>query len=160
MIREPRAKAARPASLFSKLPFVSGNALSALLSLAKKEKPPDAVSRRTLQRVRDTHCQTMTPCGPLHRNIEIEDTSGATMSIEVQDPLAMLYQVCISSMCFSSLIQPLIAGTSPTRPLGIILYCDEVMPGNPLAVKAERKLWAWYWTIHELGPAALSNEDS
>lgn len=157
---EPRAKAARPASLYSKLPFVSGRALSALLSLAKKEKLPEATSRRTLQRGRDKDCHTLTPYGPLHRNIEIEDTSGATMSIEVQDPLAMLYQVCISSMCFSSLLQPLLVGTSPTKPLGIIMYCDEVLPGNPLAVKTERKIWAWYWTIHELGQAALSNEDS
>eukprot|EP00959_Pyramimonas_sp_CCMP1952_P316946 6634089-Pyramimonas_sp.AAC.1 len=34
------------------------------------------------------------------------------------------------------------------------------MPGNALAQTLHMKCWGWYWSILELGPTTLSNEDA
>jgi hypothetical protein len=36
---------------------------------------------------------------------------------------------------------------------------DEVLPGNQLGYKSSRKMWCLYWTILDLGSAAVSDED-
>ena len=44
-------------------------------------------------------------------------------------------------------------------PWSLILYADEILPGNQLAYKNKRKMWGIYWTILNLGSAALSDEE-
>ena len=48
--------------------------------------------------------------------------------------------------------------SSVDKPWSLILYCDELVPGNVLG-RAERKLWAICSTFQELGQEALSHED-
>ena len=40
------------------------------------------------------------------------------------------------------------------------MYTDEVEPGNELAARHERKLYAFYFAIRECGPLILSNTDA
>ena len=47
---------------------------------------------------------------------------------------------------------------SPERPWHTILYADEFVAQNPLAVKQTRKAWALYLSFKEFGAEALSNE--
>ena len=42
----------------------------------------------------------------------------------------------------------------------LILYSDEVSPGNQLKANNKRRLQTFYWTVKELGPKALSSEDA
>ena len=65
----------------------------------------------------------------------------------------------VCTMLVSAICWPLALSSSPTTPLTLCLYADEVLPGNPLAVTTDRKLWCFYWTVLEFGSAALSNED-
>ena len=149
---EPARKAARQSCLQSKLPFISSNALSAMLKLAKTEELPDATSARSLRRCRDRDVAVETPYGSLHQQVKVGDTV-----VEVQHPLAMMYQVCKTSGDFAGLVKSL--SCSPTDPLRIIVYADEVLPGNPLAVTTERKLWVFYWSVLDFGASVLSHED-
>ena len=41
--------------------------------------------------------------------------------------------------------------SSPASKWSLVLYCDEVSPGNQLAYKHERKAWAIYWSFAEFG---------
>ena len=50
--------------------------------------------------------------------------------------------------------------SSPEAPWNIILYTDEVTPGNPLATANQRRFHAVYWSLAELGTDALSHEES
>ena len=44
--------------------------------------------------------------------------------------------------------------------MNIVLYSDEVTPGNVMAINHRRKFHAIYWSFLELGPNALSREES
>ena len=48
--------------------------------------------------------------------------------------------------------------SSEARPWRLILYSDEVTPGNQLKVDNKRKIQAIYWSLHEFHPK-LSDED-
>ena len=159
---EPKPKMARTSCLQSRLPFIYSNGLSAILRLAKDEALPEATSRRSLQRARDKDVQVDTPYGKLHQTIDLDTVAGDVVHAEIQHPLAMLHRVCATSTGFSSLLQKSLGSkpNTPASPLRLVFYTDEVLPGNPLAVKNERKLWAFYWTILDLGPAALSHEEN
>ena len=151
---EPDKKISKQSCLQSRLPYISGNALSAMLKLSKAEQlPTEATSTRSLRRARDKEIDALTPYGKLHKKVSLSGTE-----LEVQNPLALMYHLCKHSACFSGLMRELPA-SSPVAPLNLVIYADEVLPGNPLAVTQERKLWCFYWSILEFGAAALSDEE-
>lgn len=47
--------------------------------------------------------------------------------------------------------------STPDQPWQMILYTDEIVPGNPLAPANSRKVWAWYMTFLEFGPSRVCN---
>ena len=49
---------------------------------------------------------------------------------------------------------------SPEAPWRIVLYTDEVTPGNQLLMDNLRKMWVAYLSFLELGPAALADENA
>jgi hypothetical protein len=49
---------------------------------------------------------------------------------------------------------------SPETPWSLILYSDEVTPGNPLATHNKRKFHAIYWSFLEFGANALCREET
>ena len=49
---------------------------------------------------------------------------------------------------------------SPEAPWRIVLYTDEVTPGNQLLMDNLRKMWVADWSFLELGPAALADENA
>ena len=156
-------KCARVSQLQSTLPFLSGRALSALLT---QLSPEDLQSGRTanairhnLREERDAIVKSSTPFGPLHQTITAKTKDG-TLPIEVQHPLAMLHYLSARSSSLADLISRAAAANPPShsRPWHIVLYTDEVLPGNQLAHKTQRKSWHWYWSIAEWGAAALADE--
>ena len=48
---------------------------------------------------------------------------------------------------------------TPDKPWNIILYSDEVTPGNTHSSQNDRKFQAVYWSFLEFGPWALSHEE-
>ena len=150
---EPAKKISKQSCLQSRLPYISGNALSVMLKLSQAEQLPEATSTRSLRRARDKEIDAPTPYGKLHKKISLSGTE-----LEVQNPLALIYHLCMHSACFSGLMREL-PRSSPVAPLNLVIYADEVLPGNPLAVTQERKLWCFYWSILEFGAAALSDEE-
>ena len=156
-------KRAEISHLSSRMPFASGRALSSLLtSLSPADlqtgRAPDAV-RNSIRAERDALAKTATPFGPLHQTITA-NTKGGPLPIEVQHPLAMLHYLSARSTSVANLMSRAAAAAPPThdRPWRLVLYCDEVLPGNALAHKTQRKSWHWYWSILEWGAAALSDE--
>ena len=49
---------------------------------------------------------------------------------------------------------------SPERPWRLIVYCDEVVPGNALSHDNKRKFWILYFSFLELGPVTLQMEEA
>ncbi len=160
-MEERPAKAARVQGLRARLPYVSQSALAAILEVAASEPLPEQTSRRTLQRARDSIKDIQTPYGKLHQHIAVQSHRGCNVDLEVQHPLAFLYHACATSASLSALVASTAAASAPTpaRPWNIIMYCDEILPGNQLAYKSGRKMWCCYWTVLEFGSSAIAHEE-
>lgn len=141
--------------LRAKIPFISHRALAAVLQIAKDETLPWIGSKKVISDSRDTRVSKRTPYGAIHQQIPL-GSSGKTF--EIQHPLAMLHEVCETSVAMSNLVEQL-PESSPANPLALVFYTDEITPGNALSYKNQRKTWGFYWSIYQFGPAALSIED-
>ena len=148
-------KMAKLQSLRSRLPYVSQTALHALLEIAKSEELPSVSSRRVVREARDCLTSQKTSHGLMHKQLHI-----GGCDLEYQNPFAMLAHMSAESTHLSSLMRRAFAERpcSSTQPWTLVVYLDEILPGNQLAHKNERKMWGVYWSILEWGPAVLSDE--
>ena len=73
----------------------------------------------------------------------------------------MIYAAAAGSEAFSTLLKNTARRLQPApmAPWKMLLYLDEISPGNHLAYKHARKTWGVYWSILEFGAAALSEEE-
>ena len=145
------------------MPYVSQTALASIIRYSKDHGglPSSAADRREIRHARDvTTIKNETPYGPLHRSVQMAlSGAGGETSVEIQDPWAMLYCSSSESGWFSALLQYTLEKhpCSPSHPWHIVLYSDEVTPGNALAARNDRKAQCIYWSIWEFGPY-LSDE--
>ena len=159
---ERPAKLARLQSLRDRLPYISQSALAVILKLAQDEELPNVVDRNDFRHARNATATTTTPYDTLCSPIKLpRKDGGPPITVEVQNPFAMLYHSCSVSRSLSGLMRRCIEKRAPTlsSPWSIILYTDEVTPGNQLGYKNPRKFWAVYWSVLEWGPQVLSDED-
>ena len=140
--------------LRAKVPFISQSALAAMLSLSQAGALPNVGTRAMVRAARDKFVSRPTPYGKIHQ--VLSHPSG--LEFEVQSPFAMLWELCRCSAAITGLVKAL-RPSSPSQPLSLVFYCDEVAPGNQLSYKNLRKTWACYYSVFEWGVAALSNED-
>lgn len=149
-------KAHRIGALRARLPHMSQAAYAAMLAAGKNGELDElhgALRRAEVRKSRDAVSQTQTIYGALHQEVRLSDD----LTMEVCAPAAMLaHASCLGPI--RRLLERALAG-SESRRLNLILYADEVTPGNNLAHKHARKTWAWYWSVQEFGPAALASED-
>ena len=148
-------ESARINALRCSLPFATQSAIAAFLEAARNADLPVA-GRKRIRDARDEAClESDGPYGPLHNSVEV-----GGVVFEVQNPFAMLHR-CSQTHGLKPLVQSVLEGLRavPDRPLNIVLYGDEITPGNALAHTHKRKSWGIYWTLLEFGPAALSCED-
>ena len=159
--RDRAASRARLNELRGKLPFISHRALAAFLKIAATEELPECGSRKEIAAARDTAVFENTPFGPIHKVIKLPSSDGGTISLEIQSPQAMLYKCARSSKSFANLLRRTFEKhpPSPTKPWDILMYCDEVLPGNALSYNPQRKSWGVYWTIMQF-EEAITDEDT
>ena len=142
------------------LPFVSQSALGAVMGLSAREDLPVG-DRKAVRESRDAAVRQRTEYGVIHKTITVEVEGGTTIDLEIQNPQAMLAHMIKSCPSFCRRVEAAYARRPPSRqePWTIIMYTDEVLPGNALAHTTNRKCWGVYWSLLELGPCTLSNED-
>ncbi len=158
---DQRSKLEALTTLRQKLPYISQSALSAVLTELLRAPLPFAASRRDIRLARRDIARQMTPFGPLVQEVDVRRKDGAVFNMPIQHPWAMLHfasehccnlsriieKTCISSPC------------TPTAPWDLILYSDEITPGNQLKPDNSRKTWAVYYAFAQYGAEALQNED-
>ena len=154
---ERSTKLARLQGLRDRLPFVTQSALHAILKIARDEELPDISTRSELRDARDAIAQIGTPYGSICQTVKMRND----IEVEIQNPFAMLHHSCSTSRPLTALIRRCAEKYPPSlaRPCNIVLYVDEVTPGNQLAYKNSRKFWAIYWSVLEWGPSILCDED-
>lgn len=141
--------------------FISQAGIAEVLqAVAETGKVPTAASKSTVKRRRDAAVDLETPYGKLlcHFDLPLED--GQVVSLPYCNPAAFLYH---SSRNFPRM-QSLLDTAQRNKPNSmaskwqLILYMDEVSPGNQLKVTNRRKLQAIYYAIKQYGGLQLTQE--
>ena len=102
--------------------------------------------RRTLQRASVTHGNAMTPYGTVVQKVDLGIPGVEPW--EYCHPLAYLRYINTLNNDFGEVMRSCIAGAAG-EPLTVILYMDELCPGNPYRPEKARKLQGVYWCIQE-----------
>ena len=157
------AKLARVEQFRRSKPACSASALSAILQDVAKNGLPPMTDRRSIRDARDSVMNSETPYGPILQYITVIDKDDSAQRIAIADPFASLWYFIKegSPTGFKALFKQKLMEKPPTLddPWNIIMYTDEVTPGNVLALLNTRKFHAIYWSFMELGSNALSRED-
>lgn len=99
--------------------------------------------RRRLQAAQVSHAKASTPYGTVVQSMPMPDIPELDLW-EYCHPLALIYHLSVISPVFAELMAT--CGT-PGLPLRIVLYIDEICPGNPLRPEKSRTLQAIYWAF-------------
>ena len=159
---ESAPKARKLNAFRRRLPHCSASALGAILNAVKDTGLPGGdVGRRALRQARDDQCSESIHGCTLIENIIVKKANGQELSIPICNPLAFLLLAVRDCEQFSLFLLAKLQEhpSTPEAPWNLLLYSDEVTPGNPLAAINNRKFHAVYWSFMELGFNALSNEE-
>ena len=97
--------------------------------------------KRGLRKAQLKHCEATTPYGTVVQSIST-GIKGLE-SWQICHPMALLYHLSTISSFFSDLFSTCAAGVA----LRVVIYIDEICPGNPLRPDKARTLQAIYWCI-------------
>ena len=157
-----RAKLEKLNTFRRKLPHCSASALPAMLELAEREGIPELHSRKHMRESRDQVCNEETPFGPVTVYVDMIDNTDSIKRIAVAHPLAYFWTALVRSNTFSAYVAKRLRKfpCTPETPWHIIMYSDEVTPGNVIAAKQGRKFQTVLWSFQELGCHALAHEEA
>ena len=123
--------------------FVSQNALAELLKeLRELPELPTQTSRSSIKRARDVKMDISTPLGPLFTKKTLPGNDGEKVEVVIAEPACHLYYLYKSSEAFGTFLKGEMVGkpSSFESPWNIVLYSDEVSPGNSLKPDNRRAL--------------------
>ena len=145
-----------------KRPHISAKALADTLQGVKDDGMPELHDRNHLRQARDLVASQHTPFGPMIQEIDVSLSDGSRRKLPFAFPAALLYVALMSSVALNALFATRMDDIppSPEHPWNLILYSDEVTPGSVLSPNNARKFQALYFSFLELGPYALSREES
>ena len=143
--------------------FVSVAGLAEVLKEIREHGMPDATSRSAIKRARDKAFQAdvTSRYGSVIRSIEIgSNEDGEPCVFWYVDSRACLYHMIRSSSKLERFIGYVLVKhpCTPQNPWGIIIYNDEISPGNQLLHHNPRKVQAFYYSFIEFGAEALYSE--
>lgn len=143
------------------IPNVSASALAEILNKCVDDMP-EIRDRNALRQARDLQITADTPYGPLLQTLQVERDDGSIHDLQIISPFAHLYVAAKTCKSFADMLKARlnVKVCTPASPWGFILYSDEVVPGNTMAILNARKLWALYWSLLEYGPSILSDEEA
>ena len=145
-----------------RLPHCSASALASVLADIQENGLPDGdISRVAMKDARNLQNNAHTRYGPILQSITLIDKDNAEAVLYIAHPMALLVTIVSDCEKFASFFHRKLRAhpCSHDNPWNLVLYTDEVTPGNPLATMNKRKFQAIYWTFLEFGNAALSREE-
>jgi hypothetical protein len=144
------------------LPHISASALSAVLNECAKGGAPEVKTRKAITEAVHQELGGETPYGSLLASVGVVEKDGSTLQMLTINPLALLYKAYKQGGSFTDLMQRRFVEkpSSPENPWRLIMYADEVTPGNVLAHANKRKIWVLYFSFLEFGPLALQSEEA
>ena len=145
------------------LPHVTASALDAILAAVKKFGIPELSDRDSMREAMNMESMSnATPFGPILQYISLITKDGEPKQLPIAHPFALLWNSVASSANLRKFFKDRLVEkpSTPEDPWHLILYSDEVTPGNVLAPMNNRKFQADYFSFLEFGINALSHEES
>ena len=163
LVMDRPAKLARLDKFRRSKPACSASALSAILQDIANNGLPPLTDRNSMREARDSVMQAETPYGRVLQHLTVIDMDDTPQRIPIADPFASLWYFIKEGGPdgFRDFLKHALLEHPPTpdNPWSIIMYTDEVTPGNVLSLLNTRRFHAIYWSFMELGATALSRED-
>ena len=162
MMAERVAKLRRLERFRRRLPHISASALASVLDDVDEHGVPEAHSRRHMREARDLAAEEHTPYGPLYHTVELDAIGGGRKTMRIVHPFALLWFAYATCATFAMLIDARLLEHPATvdQPWSLVMYSDEVTPGDALAHDQTRKIQVVYFSFLELGSNVLSREES
>jgi hypothetical protein len=162
MASERAAKLRRVDDMRRRMPQISAYALHELLRDVGEQGMPEFISRASMSRARSLICDAVTPHGPLMQTIDVDSVDGQTVPLYMAHPLAFLYVLYDQCGSWRALLKKshVARPSSFEDPWSLVLYTDEVDPGDPLVPDHGRKVQAFYMSFLELGHAQMCRENA
>ena len=134
------------------LPHCSQTALSAILQKVKAQGLPEVMSQKDIKAGSDQLLNNFDWYGPLWQQSEGYTTQGKSVNLAHINALSLVAGLFNAGGCFTHLIERLHSSSpsSARKPWRMILYSDEVHPGNQLS-SGSKKCWAVYMAFLEYG---------
>ena len=135
------------------LPHLSQASLHAMVQEANKTGLPELSSSKHQREARRELLDTCDggALGPLIQSCNVENTHGNPVQVCFTNLLTYLVALFARGGAFHNLLkqQHEHHPSSAAKPWHMVLYLDELIPGNVLG-RAERKSWAWYVSFLQL----------
>ena len=134
------------------LPHCSQTALSAILHKVKTQGLPEVVSQKDIKASSCQLLENLDWYGPLWQHSEAFTNQGKSVHLAHFNALSLVAGLFNAGGCFTHLVKRLhtTCPTSTTKPWRMVLYSDEVHPGNQLS-SGSKKCWAIYMSFLEFG---------
>ena len=138
------------------MPYMSKASMEALLKYVSSKGIPEAKGAKDMRAANRHLIRTSTAYGPLVYEKKLVCTDGSKIALKFVNYLTFLCHAYQGGGGFHRCLNTLLAKHGS---LSLILYSDEISPGNPLASKVGRKCWVVYCAIKEM-KALLSDTDA
>ena len=142
--------------------YVSSAGLADVLKDIRDNGMPDSISRQSIKRARDSEFDDfVTPYGPIMKSVVIgNDEDGRPCTFWLSDSRATLYYLMSESPKLADFVRETLKARpcSINNPWSIIIYNDEISPGDQLLHHNRRKTQAFYYSFLQFGATALSSE--
>jgi hypothetical protein len=99
-------------------------------------------TRRKLTEAVTNHGTTDTPYGTVLQSMKLPLAKLPRWSYV--HPIALLYHLAMISAAFADMMESCV---TPGAPVRVVIYIDEICPGNPLRPEKSRTLQAIYWCL-------------
>ena len=161
------AMASSSSDVLAKRPRTDLNTRTALLSNSKQTKTALVqtltqlkehglldvdVTRGDLQKAAAYHSTQATPYGKVVQRVEID--TPRLKYLDIVHPFALLHYLSTISVRFASLMYECCRDNA--NPLRLIVYADEMTPGNPFRPEKTRTLQCIYWCFADWPAHVLS----
>lgn len=152
-------KLARLQSLQRSVPYVSKSALSKILENVAAEGPPELFTRKQILESTANALGQATRYGPLLQQCTTQKSDGSTGLLWITNFWSYLAALYWQGGSYSDLFKSASHQMNELNPLQLVIYTDEVIPGNILG-KCERRTWCIYASFMNFDLETLGSEYS
>ena len=145
------------------VPFVSQNALEAIFELVQKDGLPELHLKKHMHEATEVVLAEHSQYGELVTTQTLVGTNGVNTECVAVNPLSYMHAAVSQGGSYTELVCRTLEkkGCSPEKPWQLIVYTDEIDPGDPVAPRGHtRKVWSFYFAFVEFGMRALSKEEA